>query len=369
VARCRRCGAVRWAKVSPDRDTDFTVGTIAARAVRIARERYASCDGPRSREGRNNMLCTDTARRERLACLAALTALSIGCACDPMPATPDARVIIVDGEGGPTDPDAGSDGGAPDAERPDAGGDDGAIDGARGDSGLADGAVPTRAGMVVISQARTPSPFTFFAAGFFDGLSIEDVRHGTYPGCEALAVAGACTVQRCVSSGDGPALATSGAGTMSASIDGTAFVTVEPSATGAYSATLTRLAFESGDEIEVAATGDVVPAFSATVVGPGELVATLPETVSRDDAWGASWTIADATSAQVTVVSGATIVRCEVPATDGHVDVPAELLGMLEATTTASVSIAAFNRTELVVGEHDLVITAADAVSRAITLE
>jgi hypothetical protein len=222
-------------------------------------------------------------------------------------------------------------------------GDDGA---SAGDAGSPDAAGPVR-------LARA---FVFAHRAQYTSVAFGTDTEG--PGsCVVESVAG-CELQTCVIGTPAPPAPTAGAVTIT-SPDGDFLYT--PDDQGAYP-TAPAVTWNPGDTVSVAATGDSIAAFTASVTGPASITSvSAPEfnggvVVPRDQPLAFAWDGADAGVNAVVRCEAETLyqLRCVFPAGVMSSAVPAEALGRLPACPAAGLFLLTEDRT--VVSAGDLTI-------------
>lgn len=132
---------------------------------------------------------------------------------------------------------------------------------------------------------------------------------------------------------------------------------------------------EAGELIGVTATGDVVPAFTATVTEPDPVEATLPTRVSRSTDLVVTWTPSAAAEMDVFLTPmpiDSPIVVCTVPASAGAVTLPGRLVaGTSDRSTTAWLTLQSIETTTVVAGDYQIDVYAADmwGVENVVTID
>lgn len=209
------------------------------------------------------------------------------------------------------------------------------------------GGVP-RGAQVAVIQSRDGMQHTL-AGGFYAMRTLEELQTGSRDGCLVLAEVGACRSVMC-----GGLDETVGAGTLSAT--GSSTLSAEPSG-GRYFVIQASPFFGGGETIRFSATGDVVPAFTASVVAPSDAEMTFPTTISRGSAT-VTWTGTGGDIVEL-VVTGDTTVFCRADAAAGFIEIDASLL-----PTTGTATFTSYYGASEVVTAGDYSIEAMVAISQ-----
>lgn len=127
---------------------------------------------------------------------------------------------------------------------------------------------------------------------------------------------------------------------------------------------VTTLDVAAGEAISITATGDAVPAFTATVLEPAPVEAVLPTRASRSADVVVRWTPSSADEMDVLlrpISAGSPVVVCTVPASDGVVTLPARLVaGTSRAAESAWLAFQSVSTTTVIVGDYAIDVYAAD---------
>lgn len=218
-----------------------------------------------------------------------------------------------------------------------------------------------RAGTVTLtSQASSHS----LNAGFVEA-SVEDVVAGRLPTCTVPASAGDCYTLVCPTQ----APMFFGAGTITASVEGTQLLSADANPLGIYAAQGSGPAFTAGQTVSFAATGAAVPAFTGSVSAPEPPATTLPASIPSSADLVVTWTasIAAEDVSLLIIGTGGQLI-CRAPASQGTITVASSLLSSL-GTGTAAVSLAASNSTRQTAGEYTIDLSASARTSATATIE
>ena len=184
-----------------------------------------------------------------------------------------------------------------------------------------------------------------------------ETQHTT---CRSLAMSGGCDVIECP--GDPTIYGPHRAGTVT--VTGAAvLISMTPSTEGLYGGfDASQEMFAGGTTLSVTATGDEVPAFTASLQAPGKAMITSPArppndtlTIDRRSGLPVSWT-GGSGAMGVTVVGDGDLSRsvlCSFDASAGNGTVPAELLTMLPAGQ-GSVGFVTQSETRVSDGDWDI---------------
>lgn len=204
------------------------------------------------------------------------------------------------------------------------------------------------AGFVSVEVDQTPfGSRSELSANFYPPTWMEVGRSGVASECHVVGEEGACVAQACTLLAWTP----DDAGTIGAALDEAPLVTVGP---GHYTSALDA-APVAGQTLHFGATGGAdVPAFEGCVDVPSELVAVLPTEVVVGAPLTLHWGPSDADQVWVRMDAGGPAVRCVVPASEGSLTVPGSITSLLTPTDSLDIGIAARNEQLVSAGTYEV---------------
>lgn len=158
--------------------------------------------------------------------------------------------------------------------------------------------------------------------------------------CPSGEIHGSC----CVSTATAATLARVGAGELVLHDATTGASATAAWSSGDYEAPSPALEWSPGDEIDLTAAGDVIGAFSAKALAPAEIAGLSPNpegdvVISTSSDFVLSWTPAQATMMDVSVLGETTFLTCRASDAAGSLTVPKELLASFTSGSSGFVSV------------------------------